>query len=407
MSKSYLCSLSKDEYNELSKALYEKQCGKCFICNKSIPISLDETNILSLTNRRVFRIDDYALCHKKCNIEGIRDSILKESVNNHDFAVEVSFNINLDEKKLIEEKNKKNPHTEEQTSCIVDNNDELNEENVAKLEYLYDYYWETLGRDYLKDIKKSIKRLERIVKINKELKKNFGCQSAYKSLIELYRECNDKANEERIIKLAIEQFSTPIFSKMLCELNGIEYDADKLKINDLYDYGKRYEIHLKEHLPEFNFYHNYFNPFKYYNFEKLTMLPTIRVIEKHFEDLGRIAYDEKQKGLYENAIELYEQLIAEGDNSPNRYDSLIELYTLMKRKDDAVTTLQHGIKYYEERKAREIEYVRSLAQKYNAEEYCEMCIRLGRPIRYYCGYIVLYQEYPFIDKWKKQLKKLK
>ena len=66
-----------------------------------------------------------------------------------------------------------------------------------------------------------------------------------------------------------------------------------------------------------------------------------------------------------------------------------------------------GIKYYEERKAREKEYVRSLAQKYNAEEYCEMCIRLGRPIRYYCGYIILYQEYPFIDKWKKQLKKLK
>lgn len=400
MSKIYLHKLSQEEYHDLSKQLYEKQSGKCYVCGKSLPISPEETSILSLTNRRIFKIEDYALCHKKCNVEGIRDSIFWQAVDNFEFVEEVSMELDFDDQqeKSLDEK--------EDICKNIDEDDEFNDKNVSTLHHLYNYYWETLGRDFEKDIKKRIKRLEHIVKLNSGLKRNFGCQQAYKTLIEHYRECNDKINEERIIKLAVEQFSTPLFARMLCEFNKVEYNTHAFNTNDLYNYGEKFERHLKEHLPEFNFYQNYSNPFKKYNFEKLDMLPTIRVIEKHFGDLSGLACSEISEKRYENAIEIYEQLIAEGDKSYQVFDALIRIYTIINKKDSVIMTLQRAIKCYEEQKLKEIEYVRFLAKKYSAEDYCEMCIRIEKEIRYYCGYIVLYQKHTCIDRWKKELKKL-
>ena len=136
------------------------------------------------------------------------------------------------------------------------------------------------------------------------------------------------------------------------------------------------------------------------------MLPTIRVIEKHFGDLSGLACSEISEKRYENAIEIYEQLIAEGDKSYQVFDALIRIYTIVNKKDSVIMTLQRAIKCYEEQKLKEIEYVRFLAKKYGAEDYCEMCIRIEKEIRYYCGYIVLYQKHTCIDRWKKELKKL-
>ena len=60
--------------------------------------------------------------------------------------------------------------------------------------------------------------------------------------------------------------------------------------------------------------------------------------------------------------------------------------------------MDNGIKFFEERKSSQAEYVRSLAKKYGEEDYCERCIKAEEIIRYVGGYIVLYQPYPFVDK---------
>jgi DNA-binding SARP family transcriptional activator len=136
------------------------------------------------------------------------------------------------------------------------------------------------------------------------------------------------------------------------------------------------------------------------------MLPVIRIIDKHFQTTLKKAERAEMAEFYDEAVELYEQLIAEGIYTQTAYERLIVIYSKTKRKKDLIRILKTGINFFETRKSSQTEYVRSLAKKYNAEDYCEMCIKTGKKIRYYCGYIVLYQDYPFIETWKKRLAKL-
>lgn len=45
MASKYLSSLSKDEYSELTKKLWDIQNHQCFICEDEIDLDLNTTNI--------------------------------------------------------------------------------------------------------------------------------------------------------------------------------------------------------------------------------------------------------------------------------------------------------------------------------------------------------------------------
>ena len=66
----YLDSLNKDEYNALSKKLYDIQNHKCFICGKEIDLDLNQTNIdhiKPLANGGKDDVSNFAITHEHCN----------------------------------------------------------------------------------------------------------------------------------------------------------------------------------------------------------------------------------------------------------------------------------------------------------------------------------------------------
>ena len=70
MASKYLSSLSKDEYQELTKKLWSIQNQKCFICEEEINLDLQNTNIdhiIPLANKGKDSEENFALTHESCN----------------------------------------------------------------------------------------------------------------------------------------------------------------------------------------------------------------------------------------------------------------------------------------------------------------------------------------------------
>lgn len=413
MSKIYLQNLSQDEYNDLSKLLYEKQYGKCAICDKSISIPLDETSIISLSTRRKFHIEDYALCHKACDnsIRYYDDNAFTQVIEHLEFASRVPISCELTDSDKVE--------TDSNTSHItcwgeleIQTQEEIKKDkfwqNEDKIHKAITYYEKAKEHKRNKKYKNAITALEKSIVIIHSVGTS-AYPEIHSCLIDCYAKIKDTENQIRVIELAIELYNNPKYTKMLNRINGTEKDCllnkDSYQVAAEYNYGEAYDKHVKEHLPEFNFNSKAFNPFEY-DFEKKDMLPVIRKIDAHFQGLLIDAKWYENNEYYDKAVETYELAIAEGIYTPTAYERLIVLYSKAKREKDLIRILQNGIDFFENRKSTQAEYVRALAKKYNTEDYCEMCIKTGKKIRYYCGYIVLYQDYPFVETWKKRLAKL-
>jgi len=70
MASKYLASLSKDDYDSLTKKLSEIQSQQCFICDEQIDLNLHKTHvdhIIPLANRGKDSEDNFALTHESCN----------------------------------------------------------------------------------------------------------------------------------------------------------------------------------------------------------------------------------------------------------------------------------------------------------------------------------------------------
>ena len=70
MASKYLANLSQEEYGLLKKKLYDIQNGVCYICQKSIDLDLNETDvdhIIPLANGGKDSEDNFALAHSVCN----------------------------------------------------------------------------------------------------------------------------------------------------------------------------------------------------------------------------------------------------------------------------------------------------------------------------------------------------
>lgn len=411
MSQQYLRNLTEQEYLELMQLLYEKQEGLCYICNEPINASITEANVIVLKNRRVFHIEDYALCHKTCDIYETRKAVFVESIVNN--IETISFEVETPEGVELPTSLSDNDLTREGEYHSEDPEwEELKKIERLKRDAMY-YFFD--GREYKakNDFSNAIISLEKAVAILHPLKplhERDVYPEVYGSLIDCYRKNKDRDNEIRVLKLVIEKYNSPKFTKMLNKVMGIKSDYTLSKESYVFanaeNLGERYDNHVRNHLPEFNFYINNFNPFIHYNFEKKGMLPVIREIDGHFYELFSRAQKAEDTNDYDEAVALYEQAIAERCYIHKPYDRLIVLYTKAKRREDVIRVLEKGISFFEERKSSQIEYIRKLATKYNAEKYVEMCIKTGKQIRYFCGYIVLFDDYPFINKWKEKLNKM-
>jgi len=70
MASKYLSSLSKNEYQKLTKKLWSIQNQKCFICEEEINLNLHSTNIdhiVPLANKGEDSEENFALTHESCN----------------------------------------------------------------------------------------------------------------------------------------------------------------------------------------------------------------------------------------------------------------------------------------------------------------------------------------------------
>lgn len=409
MSFVYLNSLTETEYNDLVNQLYDIQNGVCIICGKKITNPHIDSKIITIKSRAKFNIKDYALCHKACDIRTIRKDILSKGIENFEFTTGISFSFEQFNTDAIEIDS--NNHT----SCLgeleIQSQEDIEKDefwqNEEKIYKAITYYEKAKEHKRNKKYKNAITALEKSIAIIH----NVGT-SAYPEihscLIDCYAKIKDTENQVRVIKLAIELYNDSKYTKMLNRINGTEksclLNKDSYQVIAEYNYGEAYDKHVKECLPEFDFF-NKFIPCQY-DFERKDMLPVIRKIDAHFQGLLIDGKWYENNDCYDKAVETYERLIAEGTYTPTAYERLIVLYSKANRKKDLIRILQNGISFFENRKAMQAEYVRALAKKYNAENYCEMCIKTGTKIRYYCGYIILYQDYPFVDKWKKRLAKL-
>lgn len=70
MASKYLSSLSKDEYSDLTKKLWNIQNHQCFICEDEIDLDLHTTNIdhiVPLANKGKDSEENFAVTHESCN----------------------------------------------------------------------------------------------------------------------------------------------------------------------------------------------------------------------------------------------------------------------------------------------------------------------------------------------------
>jgi len=70
MASKYLSSLSKDDYSELTKKLWNIQNNQCFICEEKIDLDLNTTNIdhiVPLANKGKDAEVNFAVTHESCN----------------------------------------------------------------------------------------------------------------------------------------------------------------------------------------------------------------------------------------------------------------------------------------------------------------------------------------------------
>lgn len=70
MASKYLSSLSRDDYSEITKKLWNIQNHQCFICEDEIDLDLNTTNvdhIVPLANKGKDTEENFALTHENCN----------------------------------------------------------------------------------------------------------------------------------------------------------------------------------------------------------------------------------------------------------------------------------------------------------------------------------------------------
>lgn len=241
----------------------------------------------------------------------------------------------------------------------------------------------------------------------------YAARHAYDRLMVLYRKLEDKENEERIIRLAIEKFPDETkYQKRLAVLQG-SFVVKQITTAPAAPtiekcWGEIWEDRILE-VPEFDFYYGQeTNPDKYANpSHNYSYLEPVWEVQRHFRELLEEAKKAEDLGNQEQAVALYEQAVAEKYYMPDPYDRLIKMYSKAKLAEDEKRILLLGIQHFSELRDKRREYVLYLAKKYNATDFAIERINAGKKITYYNGVFELYNPFPIVERWKERAVKKK
>ena len=237
---------------------------------------------------------------------------------------------------------------------------------------------------------------------------------AYDRLLVIYKKLKRVGDELRICQLAAKKF--PNEEKYLLRLNKMEGNEPTIKLpNQALTYTPTIiwgELYFKElrQLKEFDFYSKGYDNRDYYiDYVSKNNLTQIKNVVKHFQDLRNIAEDAEYAGNFATASAIYEQMIAEKCYFSKPYDRLIKIYSKSKLKDDEKRILLLAIETLQGYKDVQLDYIRGLAKKYDAVDFCEKYIAGGKSISYFMmgGGFVIYDPYNIIEKWRERLEKMK
>lgn len=260
------------------------------------------------------------------------------------------------------------------------------------------------------ELEKNGKEDEAIIVYEKNVSRRCTATHSYDRLLVIYRKRKDIDNELRIAKLASAIFPKEAkYQKRISGLMSTPFDIQlpiKAEIhNPTIKHGDLFEQKILE-LPEFDFY----NGGGESNANKVgrSELSPIWEIQRYFKVLIEAADMAESKKDYENAAAIYEQIIGENYWMPTPCDRLIKIYAKAKLVDDEIRVLRYGIEHFSKLRNDRLDYVKRLAQKYNAVDFLNQRIESGGKITYYNGVFELYNPFSIIEKWKERLnKKLK
>ena len=264
------------------------------------------------------------------------------------------------------------------------------------------------------DIQSAIKVYEENVKLYEDnVDIGFLARHQYDRLIILYHKLKDYENEKRILNKAVVLFPDDTgYKKKLAVLNGsFEEKAITSAPKEIVrtdNWGEIWEKRILE-VPEFDFYFEQeTNPNKYsYSFtETERIFSSVWEVQKHFKTIEHEAKAAEDLGELEQAVKLYEQMVAERYYMPSPYDRLIKIYSKAKLHEEEIRILKIGIDHFKQLREKRLAYVMYLAHKYHAVEFAQERINNGKKITYYNGLFELYNPFPIVEKWELRLQKL-
>ncbi len=264
------------------------------------------------------------------------------------------------------------------------------------------------------DFQSAIKVYEENVKLYEDnVDIGFLANHQYDRLIILYHKLKDYENEKRILNKAVVLFPDDTgYKKKLAVLNGsFEEKAITSAPKEIVrtdDWGEIWEKRILE-VPEFDFYFEQeTNPNKYsYSFtETERIFSSVWEVQKHFKTIEHEAKAAEDLGELEQAVKLYEQMVAERYYMPSPYDRLIKIYSKAKLHKEEIRILKIGIEHFKQLREKRLAYVMYLAQKYHAVEFAQERINNGKKITYFNGLFELYNPFPIVEEWELRLQKL-
>ena len=141
--------------------------------------------------------------------------------------------------------------------------------------------------------------------------------------------------------------------------------------------------------------------------DQTTYLRKVRDIQYYFFVKLKEADQYEALGDLNNAVTIYESLVADKCYREKPYERLAIIYSKLKCEDDLRRILTIAINHFTDLQRRQYEYVSALAQKYEAVDALNELIADKGVVKYWFGDIVLYKEYSIIDKFKKRLSNLR
>ena len=246
--------------------------------------------------------------------------------------------------------------------------------------------------------------IERVIILYGKLKQKDYLRQFLERMISTYPDCREAIKwDARLAKITPDNLT-----KENTELNVQDINKPIAQKPTL---GAKIQA-FKKALPEFNFYYNmpegmhtgtYLAEENPVPFDRMSELRELRQAFKAVIEKANVA--EKRNDV-KGAIEAYEKMLVEEYEGREPYERLMILYRKLKWKDEEIRVIQYAIFFFENLREEQLNYVRTLAEKYGKKEFANDYIARGMRIQYYGGAFDLYNPFPVIAKWKTRLEKL-